>query len=200
MASVPDILVTTADSRILLVVGAKFNAGELADIELPLKGYMVQMGVPIGLLVTPKIMGIYRNRYTGISEKSVERIKLVDIPESWPAFSCDPASSSGNSNTSQQVIRHESPHGTAAHHKTCHAECHTSWQGGDVQRPNDSRDRERLSRVGSGRQQAAGDRVQRFGVKTSIASSSHRYELASSAAGGGFRQWSCARCMSSSVR
>src|SRR5437870_2654256 len=87
MASVPDILVTTADSRILLVVGAKFNAGELADIELPLKGYMVQMGVPIGLLVTPKIMGIYRNRYTGISEKSVERIKLVDIPESWPAFS-----------------------------------------------------------------------------------------------------------------
>src|SRR5437016_274889 len=48
--------------------------------------------------------------------------------ESWPAFSCDPASSSGNSNTSQQVIRHESHHGTTAHHQKCHAECHTSWQ------------------------------------------------------------------------
>ena len=87
MASVPDILVTTADSRILLVVEAKFNARELADIEPPLKRYMVKMGAPVGLLVTPKVLGIYRNKYTGTSEKSVERIKLVDIPESWPGFS-----------------------------------------------------------------------------------------------------------------
>ena len=87
MASVPDILVTTADSRILLVVEAKFNARELADIEPPLKRYMVKMGVPVGLLVTPKILGIYRNKYTGTSEKSVERIKLVDIPVSWLGFS-----------------------------------------------------------------------------------------------------------------
>ncbi len=87
MASAPDILVTAADSRILLVVEAKFNSKELADIELPLKRYMVQMGVPVGMLVTPKVMGIYRNKYTGTSEKSVERIKLVDIPESWPVFS-----------------------------------------------------------------------------------------------------------------
>ena len=46
--------------------------------------------------------------------------------ESRPAFSCDPANSSENSNTSQQVIRQESPYGTAAHHQKCHAECHTS--------------------------------------------------------------------------
>ena len=50
--------------------------------------------------------------------------------ESWPAFSCDPANSSENSNTSQQVIRHESHRGTAAHHQMCHAECHTSWSRG----------------------------------------------------------------------
>jgi len=50
--------------------------------------------------------------------------------ESWPAFSCDPANSSENSNTSQQGLRHESPHGTAARHQKCHAECHTSCSSG----------------------------------------------------------------------
>ncbi len=50
--------------------------------------------------------------------------------ESWPAFSCDPANSSENSNTSRQVIRHESPRGTAPHHQKCHAECHTSCGSG----------------------------------------------------------------------
>jgi hypothetical protein len=48
---------------------------------------MVQMGVPLGLVVAPKIMAVYRNKYTGISEKSIERIALFDIPESWPVFS-----------------------------------------------------------------------------------------------------------------
>jgi len=38
-------------------------------------------------------------------------------------------------NTSRQVIRHESPYGTDAHHKKRHAECHTSWQASvDTQR------------------------------------------------------------------
>ena len=50
--------------------------------------------------------------------------------ESWPAFSCDPANFSENSHTSQHVIRHESPRGTAAHHQKCHAECHTFWSSG----------------------------------------------------------------------
>jgi len=31
------------------------------------------------------------------------------------------------------VIRHESPGGTVTHHQECHAEWHTSWQGGEHQ-------------------------------------------------------------------
>ncbi|SRR6266568_1899570 len=88
MASAPDILVTATDSpRILLVVEAKLAVKDLADIEPQLKRYMVKMGVPVGLFVTPKIMGIYRNKYTGKSEESVERVKLFDIPTSWSVFS-----------------------------------------------------------------------------------------------------------------
>src|SRR5262249_28144333 len=56
--------------------------------------------------------------------------------ESWPALSCDPANSSENSNTSQQVIRHKSPHGTAAHHQKCHAECHTSCSSEGTRAPD----------------------------------------------------------------
>ena len=48
--------------------------------------------------------------------------------KSGPALSCGPANSSENSNSSQQVIRHESPRGTATHHQKCHVECHRSWQ------------------------------------------------------------------------
>lgn len=84
MASAPDIVVTTPDApRILLVVEAKLSTQDLASLEPALKHYMVKMGVPVGLLVTPKVIGIYRDRYTGTSEESVERIKLVEVPASW---------------------------------------------------------------------------------------------------------------------
>jgi hypothetical protein len=88
MASAPDILVTAPDApRTLLVVEAKFSTEDLAGLEPALKRYMVKMGVPVGLLVTPKVIGIYRDRYTGTSEKSVERIKLVEVPDSWLTLS-----------------------------------------------------------------------------------------------------------------
>lgn len=84
MASAPDIVVTAPDTpRTLLVVEAKFSPQDLDSLEPALKRYMVKMGVPVGLLVTPKIIGIYRDRYTGRSEKSVERIKLVEVPDAW---------------------------------------------------------------------------------------------------------------------
>jgi hypothetical protein len=88
MASAPDILVTEPDSpRILLVVEAKFSIQDLASVEHALERYMVKMGVPVGLLVTPKTIGVYRNHYTGKSEKSIERVKLIDVPQSWPTLS-----------------------------------------------------------------------------------------------------------------
>jgi hypothetical protein len=98
MASVPDILVTELDSpRILLVVEAKFavnelDVKELDHVEQALKRYMVYMGAPIGLLITPKIIGIYRNQYTAKSESSVKPMKLFDVSKIGPGLSrflCD---------------------------------------------------------------------------------------------------------------
>ena len=48
--------------------------------------------------------------------------------DSRPAFHVILGISSDNSNSLQQVIRHESPHAAAAHHQESHAECHRSWQ------------------------------------------------------------------------
>lgn len=88
MASAPDILVTAPDSpQIFLVVEAKFTAKDLDSLESALERYMVKMGAPIGLLVTPRSIGIYRNHYTGTSQESVERIKVIDVPQSWLALS-----------------------------------------------------------------------------------------------------------------
>jgi hypothetical protein len=87
MASAPDILVTALDSpRILLVVEAKFTVKDLTDVERALKRYIVKMGVPVGLLITPKLIGIYRNQYTGKSESSVERVNLFDFAKMAPSL------------------------------------------------------------------------------------------------------------------
>jgi hypothetical protein len=87
MASAPDILVTAFDSpRILLVVEAKFAVKELGDVEQALKRYMVKMGAPVGLLITPKLIGIYRNQYRDKSESSVERVRLFDVPKLGPSL------------------------------------------------------------------------------------------------------------------
>src|SRR5215469_1434872 len=88
MASAPDILVTAPDSpQIFLVVEAKFTAEDLGGVESALERYMVKVGAPVGLLVTPRSIGIYRNHYTGTSEESVERIKVIDVPQSWLGLS-----------------------------------------------------------------------------------------------------------------
>lgn len=88
MASAPDILVTAHDSpHLLLVVEAKLATMDLAEFEAPLKRYMVQMGAPVGLLVTPTEIAIYRNRYIATSEISIERVGHLQAPESFPFLS-----------------------------------------------------------------------------------------------------------------
>ncbi len=87
MATAADILVTATDSpRILLVVEAKLQAKDLSGAERQLKIYMTKMGVPIGLIVTPQSIGIYRNRYTQKSEQSIERINFFDVSRSFLKF------------------------------------------------------------------------------------------------------------------
>src|SRR2546423_8485963 len=87
MSSQPDILVTAPDSpNILLVVEVHLHLTDIEKNESALKHYMFQMGVPVGMLVSPKLMAIYRHRYREYSEKSVERIGVFKIPDSWSVF------------------------------------------------------------------------------------------------------------------
>jgi len=82
----PDILVTgDGGSRILLVAEAKRREIRGED-ESQLKFYMTQMRCPTGLLITPDAIEIFRDRYTGHSEESVERVGHFPAPKNWEIF------------------------------------------------------------------------------------------------------------------
>jgi hypothetical protein len=82
----PDIIVTRdGGSRILLVAEARRTKIRGED-ESKLKFYMTQMRCPTGLLVTPETIGIFRDRYTGHSEESVERVGEFTAPGNWQIF------------------------------------------------------------------------------------------------------------------
>src|SRR5882724_6153952 len=84
MAFHPDILVTTAElPRIALVVEAKVRIPDLDRTEQELKRYMVGMQCPVGLLVTPDRLWLYRDLYTGRSENSVQRVGEYDATALW---------------------------------------------------------------------------------------------------------------------
>ncbi|HXJ93919.1 MAG TPA: hypothetical protein VMT20_13800 [Terriglobia bacterium] len=76
----PDIIVTGPEgSDIALVVEVKTHVHDLESSERQLKRYMVGMGCPAGLLVTPGRLWLYRNRYSGASEDSIERVGEFDL-------------------------------------------------------------------------------------------------------------------------
>jgi len=61
MPFAPDIVVTTQDTpRLLLIVEAKLASRIRSQDESQLKSYMLQMRCPIGLLVTPDEIVVYR--------------------------------------------------------------------------------------------------------------------------------------------
>lgn len=69
----PDIVVTRTDSPdVLLVVEIKGADADQKSSEAGLKSYMVHVGCPVGMLVTPEQVRFYRNRYTDYSLKTVE--------------------------------------------------------------------------------------------------------------------------------
>lgn len=73
----PDIIVTTPEPiRVALVADAMLQIDDqmLPIVERQLKRYMVGMRCPIGLLITPERIRLYRDLYTSESEDSVERI------------------------------------------------------------------------------------------------------------------------------
>jgi hypothetical protein len=87
MKFAPDIVVTAeGSSRLLLIVEAKLRSRDRSQEESQLKDYMLRMRCPIGLLVTPDEIVLYRDTYTAHSEDSVRRVGSYTAPKKWMRF------------------------------------------------------------------------------------------------------------------
>src|SRR5580692_258269 len=82
MAFHPDIVVTTPDGM-MLVAEAKVTLPDLAHTEEDLKKYMFGMQCPVGLLITPQRMWLYRDSYSARSPLSVQRVGEFDAKPLW---------------------------------------------------------------------------------------------------------------------
>jgi hypothetical protein len=75
MAFEPDIVVTGPEpSEILLVVEVKTSSRAIDDSERRLKSYMAAVRSPVGLLVTPDWLRIYRDQYLPSLEDSITKV------------------------------------------------------------------------------------------------------------------------------
>lgn len=82
----PDIVVTEpGSSHVLLIVEAKTRESE-SESEPQLRHYMWEMGCPVGLLVSPLKIVLYRNLFTGYSDESVERVGAYPAPSGWSGY------------------------------------------------------------------------------------------------------------------
>jgi hypothetical protein len=87
----PDIIVTGEDSsRILLAAEVKLSSRSRKDGESQLKTYMLKMRCPIGLLVTPDVIEVFRDTYTAHSENSIEHVASLASPSAWKVFEKEP--------------------------------------------------------------------------------------------------------------
>src|SRR5450432_4334026 len=78
----PDIIVTTQEG-VSLVVEAKLTMPDLERTEEQLKQYMFGMQCPVGLLITPERMWMYRDSYTSRSPQSVEFVGEFNLESLW---------------------------------------------------------------------------------------------------------------------
>jgi hypothetical protein len=75
MPAQADIIVTSPDSTdVNLVVEAKLRFADLPAAERQLKHYMLQVRCPLGILISPERLWIYRDRFTSNSGESIERL------------------------------------------------------------------------------------------------------------------------------
>jgi hypothetical protein len=73
MPAQADIIVSSPDStEVKLVVEAKLQTPNLRETEHQLKDFMLQLRCPLGLLITPKRLWVYLDRFTSYSEDSIE--------------------------------------------------------------------------------------------------------------------------------
>jgi hypothetical protein len=75
MPAQADIIVTSPDSTdVNLVVEAKLRFTDFPQAERQLKHYMLQVRCPLGILISPERLWIYRDRFTSNSEESIEQL------------------------------------------------------------------------------------------------------------------------------
>ena len=76
MASTPDVIVTTdySPATIALVGEAKGATANLGETALQLKEYMLLMGCPVGIIFTPQVLRIYKYRFLGRTQDSIELV------------------------------------------------------------------------------------------------------------------------------
>lgn len=88
MAFEPDIIITSGDgSEYMMVVETKWHEQDLSTAEAQLKGYMSAVRSPVGLLVTPNQLRIFRDRYLPPPETSVEEIGRFDVSDLFGSYS-----------------------------------------------------------------------------------------------------------------
>lgn len=87
MSFSPDIIVTGEDTLgILLAAEARLSRTARKEGEFRLKSYMLQMGCPIGLLITPDVIEVFHDMYTAHSESSVEHVASFPSPKTLATF------------------------------------------------------------------------------------------------------------------
>jgi len=82
MSFEPDILVTTPDG-VSVVIEVKATLANLDRTEEQLKRYMVGMQCPVGLLLTPDRMLLYKDSYSDRSPSSIQRVGEFDAKGLW---------------------------------------------------------------------------------------------------------------------
>jgi hypothetical protein len=76
MTFIPDVIVTTdySPATIALVAEAKGTTASLDKAVIPLKQYMLLMGCPVGIIFTPQVLRIYKDRFLGRTQDSIELV------------------------------------------------------------------------------------------------------------------------------
>lgn len=88
MSFEPDIIVTDADSpRWRMVVEAKLHLTDRKRAEAALKRFMLGMGAPLGLILSPSHLAIYRDSFRDFSNDSIELVGDFDVPPESSPFS-----------------------------------------------------------------------------------------------------------------
>ena len=72
----PDVIVTTdySPGTIALVGEAKGATANLDEAASQLKEYMLRTGCPVGIIFTPQVLRIYRYRFLGRTQDSIELV------------------------------------------------------------------------------------------------------------------------------